>query len=133
MLSAISIEQFATVAVATGRIADTTQINPSYLPGGGNVQPGKRLHGSLDPRKSVFLNSISISSSHGVTIFRRKKIIVVTPWFIRYTVRQKKGTNFLLCASILILDKTGDFLTYIKERIRYNSIYLTLACIKNFA
>ena len=26
-----------------------------------------------------------------------------------YTVRQKKATNFLLCASFLILDKTGEF------------------------
>jgi len=122
MLSAISIEQFATVAVATGSIADTTQINPSYSPGGGNVQPGKRLHGSLATvdmlnmyDKSVSLISISTSSSHGVTIFRRKQIIVVTPWFIRYTMRQKKGTNFLLCASILILDKTGDFLRILRN------------------
>jgi len=29
--------------------------------------------------------------------------------FSIYTVRQKKGTNFVLCASLLILDQTGEF------------------------
>jgi len=50
-----------------------------------------------------------------------------------YTVRQKKRTNFLLCASLLILDKLVSFFVYIKERISYNSVYLILACVSNFA
>ena len=50
-----------------------------------------------------------------------------------YTVRQEKGTNFvflILCISYLI--ETGEFFIYIKEHIRYNSVYLILASVKNF-
>jgi len=46
---------------------------------------------------------------------------------------RKKGTNFLLCASLLILDrKWWIFFVYIKEYISYNSVYLFLACIWEF-
>jgi len=31
------------------------------------------------------------------------------------------------------LQKLVNFFTYIKESISYNSVYLILACIKNFA
>jgi len=33
--------------------------------------------------------------------------------FSIYTVRQKKGTNFVLCASLLIFDQTGEFFSHI--------------------
>ena len=49
-----------------------------------------------------------------------------------YTARQKKGINFVLCAS-LSWQKDGDFFTYIKECISYNSVHLVLTCVKNFA
>jgi len=51
-----------------------------------------------------------------------------------YTVRREKRTDFLLCASLLILDRNWlIFSDYIKERMSYNSMYLILACVKNFA
>ena len=50
-----------------------------------------------------------------------------------YTVRQKKGNNFLLCIVFLTLDANWCFFTYIKESIGYNSVCSILACIKNFA
>ena len=51
-----------------------------------------------------------------------------------YTVRQKKGTVFLLCASLLTLDRNcWIFFIYIKERMSYNFMYSILACVKNFA
>jgi len=34
-----------------------------------------------------------------------------------YTVRQKKGTTFLLCASLLILDRSGNFFSYILRNV----------------
>jgi len=51
-----------------------------------------------------------------------------------YTVRQKKGTNFLLGASLLILDrKLVNFFVDVKESTSCNAVYLILACVKNFA
>ena len=51
-----------------------------------------------------------------------------------YTVSQKKGTDFLLCASLLILDRNWRiFFPCIKEHVSYNSVYLILTCVKNFA
>jgi len=50
-----------------------------------------------------------------------------------YTVRQKKGIDFLLCAYFCNTTETGEFFTYIKGSICYNSVYLILACVKNFA
>jgi len=54
------------------------------------------------------------------------------------TVRYKKGTSFLLCASFLIFDRNWwIFFTYIRPKesrsISYNSVYLILACVENFA
>ena len=57
-----------------------------------------------------------------------------------YTVRQKKGTNFVLCASFYLvgyLTETGEFFTYIRPKqsrsISYNSVSLILDFAKNFA
>jgi len=64
------------------------------------------------------------------------QILVKLYIYVNYTVRQKKETNFLLCAYLLILDKNCEFFSYIlslKDRISYNSVYLILACVKNFA
>ena len=45
-----------------------------------------------------------------------------------YTVRQKRGTDFVLCASLLILDRNWfDFFS--QESISYNSAYLILVCV----
>jgi len=50
---------------------------------------------------------------------------------IESAMRQKKGTNFLLCGSFLILRSNWRiFFTYTEERIKYNFVYLILACVK---
>jgi len=47
--------------------------------------------------------------------------------------RQKKGTNFLR-AFFYYLTETGEFFfTYIEESIGYNSVYLIVARVTNFA
>ena len=49
-----------------------------------------------------------------------------------YTVRQKKGTNFLLCAPLLILDRNWRFFSHILRNMKSTiSVYLNLACVKN--
>jgi len=60
-----------------------------------------------------------------------------------YTVRQKKGTNFVLCASFSTWQDADlpptrcDFFTYIRPKestsISYNSVCLILACVKYVA
>ena len=40
------------------------------------------------------------------------------------TPRGRKGTSFLLCASLNAWQKLVTFFTYIKECISYNSVYL---------
>jgi len=52
------------------------------------------------------------------------------------SVRQKKGTNFFLCASFLVLDRNWSFFTYIRPKesrsISYNFV-LILVLVENFA
>ena len=54
-----------------------------------------------------------------------------------YTVRQKKEPFFFCMHLSEYLTETDEFFTYIRpmERrsIGYNSVYLILACVKNFA
>ena len=56
-----------------------------------------------------------------------------------YTVRQKKGTDFLLCGSFYYLTETGEFflqtlgLRKVDRSISYNSVYLIFACVEIFA
>jgi len=53
------------------------------------------------------------------------KTVVSAYYRCNYIVRQKKSTNFLLYASLLILDRNWwIFFTCIKESISYNSVYL---------
>ena len=49
-----------------------------------------------------------------------------------YTMRQKKGTSFLLCAFFNTSEKLMNFFTYIEKSICYKYVYLILMCIKNF-
>ena len=48
-----------------------------------------------------------------------------------YTVRLKKEPIFFCVLLFQCLTETGEF-TYTKESISYNSLYLILACVKNF-
>jgi len=49
----------------------------------------------------------------------------------------EKGTIFLLCASFWYLTETGEVFTYTRPKesrsVSYNSVYLFLACVENFA
>ena len=51
-----------------------------------------------------------------------------------YTVRQKKRNefSFFVCIAFNTWQKLVNLSVYIKERTSYNSVYLILACIKNF-
>ena len=58
----------------------------------------------------------------------QQTLLSTTPW------GRKKGTNCLfVCISFNTWQKLVNFFVYIKERISYNSVYLALACVKNFA
>jgi len=49
-----------------------------------------------------------------------------------YTARKKKVPIFF-CVCFNTWQKVVNFFVYIKKRISYNSVYLMLACFKNFA
>ena len=51
---------------------------------------------------------------------------------IVYTVGQKKGTDFPLCAFFQYSTETSDFFHCIKDSISYIFARLILACIKHF-
>jgi len=106
---------------------------------------GKSLTCSSSSRENGWARA-RLSTSQRVTANDQTSLFVENlPWthrnnsslirsLIVYTVGQKKGTNFLLCASLLTLDRNWwIFFVYIKERMSYNSVNLILACVKNFA
>jgi len=58
--------------------------------------------------------------------------VLTTDWHAQREA--EKRTNFLLCVSLLnTWQKLLNFVTYIKEHISYNSVYLVWSCVKNFA
>jgi len=88
----------------------------------------------MGPRNHVFdgVHNPQERSTSSIEAFREIRYsIKATALSNTYTMRQKKGTNFLFVCifSILMI----FFLTYIKESISYNSVYLILAFVKNFA
>jgi len=73
----------------------------------------------------------------GTAAMRPLATVSVTPCYCYCysinTVRQRKRSQFsFVCLFFNARQKLVNFFTYIKESISYNSVYLVLACVKNF-
>ena len=108
-----------------------------------------KIRQSLDMR---FLRYVSRQTDMLITILHsqtQSKNIRRTMWFewaysmahehnsvpkhAIYTVTQKNNQFSFVCTFFNTWQKLGNCFTYVKESVSYNSVYLVLARVKNFA